>query len=550
MDNIFIQALVQAGSCKKHAKHISTFNQIIPLASKHHKARRRSAVSDGRRENQSASPKSRPFKPLKKLSELAKSELKALVDYYGSDILTADPDKKFEIPDDENAKIWNVQDEHRAQPVPEPKYKQLIVQLEDMLQDERTPPDDIFELYKLLPFPGVVYLNMGTIRDMLHHLSVVEVKDERSMQRYLSVLDDMKIANIHISSGEWTSAIAFAGQFMRKISADEVESALHIWKEMEQKAGIKGTHVTFHVLFYVALRAEKYSLAEMFLKEMETRKLSFHRHFRTSVIYYWGVRQNGNKVREAYQDLVQAGDIVDTVVMNAVIAALIRAGEPAAAEHVFHRMKRLYAEKTRPNTQPTDWREARKLGLRLTKAGQRYRLYGETDHRSELQDLASIAPDSRTYSLIIRHYAVGAGNIDRVLELLSEMKSNNIPLHGSIFVVLFQGFASFGGVRYSSWTLYHLERFWAQYLELVQFQMMRSQLGPGNQLDDELRLYFSPTAVIAALRAFKKVGSPERTIRAWQEVRRVWEPTREEVDEVVMALNRLVPDRPLFSQWM
>ena len=333
------------------------------------------------------------------------------------------------------------------------------------------------------------------------------------MQRFLSILDDMKNAHIHIIRSEWTSAMYFAGRCMGRVSADEVQSALYIWRDMEKRAGVKGSTVTLNVLFDVAVKAGKYTLAETFLKELQARKLKLHRHFRVSLLYYYGVLQDGNAVRKAYQDLVSSGDVVDTVVMNSVIAALIRAGEPSAAEHVFERMKRLHATRTHPRQNPWNWRERRQAGLHLTYEGRKLHELGDLKRQKHFQDQALIAPDSRTYGLIIRHHASTAGNIDRVQDLLRDMQYNQIPIDGTIFIVVLYGFSSFGGVRYSSWTRDKLENLWSQYLQSVEVGVQRT--------------WFSSMSVIVALKAFRKCTDAERTLQAWQEVQQIWHPSPE-----------------------
>jgi pentatricopeptide repeat protein len=301
---------------------------------------------------------------------------------------------------------------------------------------------------------------------------------------------------------------------------------------MEKRAGVKGGVVTMHVLFDMAVRSGHYDLAETFLKEMGARKLKFHRHFRVSIIYYYGVMRDGDAVRRAYHDLVSAGDIVDTVVMNAVIAALFRAGEPAAAEHVFERMKRLNATKSNPRHIPRNWRERRLLGLQLTHDVKNLPIE-DTDKRKMLQEQAPIAPDSRTYGLLIRHHSATAGNVDRVLELLREMELNQVPIEGTIFIVILYGFNSYGGVRYSSWTGDKLEDVWLQYIKSVQESIPRT--------------WFSSMSVIVALKAFSKCTGAERTLQAWEEVRRVWEPEPEELQQVLKVLRRLVPEHSFFN---
>ncbi|KAF2662144.1 hypothetical protein K491DRAFT_773282 [Lophiostoma macrostomum CBS 122681] len=526
MDSFFIQALVRAGSCQEHRRNMSASRRILPFPTKHHKTRRRHSVTLERKELKSTKSEGGPFK---RVRQFAKGELQALVDYYGIKI-DSEPEPEPELLDD-GPLIWNVGDDHQPWPVKEPIQTVIIEKLEELIRDESSSHAEIYTCYRLLPTPRIVYLRSKTIRAMLHHLSIVERPNQRSMHRFLSILDDLKTAHIHVTRSEWTTAIYFAARSLGKVSADELQSALYVWRDMEKRADIQGGFVTLNVLFDAAVKAGKYTLAETFIKEMHARKLKFHRHFRISLLYYYGVMGSGDAIRRTYQELVEAGDVVDTVVMNAVIASLIRAGEPTAGEHVFERMKRLHAAKSNPSPMPHDWRERRLLGLKLTHESGK--LDKDTEQYEDLQDSAPMAPDSRTYGLLIRHQAATAGNIDRVTELLEEMARDSVPIDGTIFIVILYGFNSFGGVRYSSWTRDKLERVWSEYLASVQ--------------DGLERTYFSPMSVIVGLKAFRRCTNPERTLRAWEEVQQIWKPKPDESEKVLTALRRLVPKHPFFN---
>lgn len=456
------------------------------------------------------------------------------MDYYGPALATPLPVEEVE----EESLIWNVGDDHQPWPTRDPQDGATIAKLDKLLEDEETPHDEIFDTYKLLPAPGVVYLKIQTIRAMLHHLSIVERPTPDTMHRFLSILDDMKNAHIHIIPSEWTTAIYLAGGFMGRVTTDEVHSALRIWQDMEKRAGLTAGSVTMNVLFVVALRAGKFTLAESFLKEMQARKLKLHRHFRVSIIYYYGLMQNGDGVRKAYHDLIDSGDIVDTAVLNATVAALFRAGEPAAAEHVFERMKRMDAMKKMPfpGIRPFNnrtWRQRRLLGLHLTDQSRALQRVGDTESLQELQDWAPVAPDTRTYALLIRHHARTAGNLGRVNELLREMALNGIPLNGTVFIVMFHAFAKWGGVRYTEWTRTKLEQTWYEYLDAVSMGLEYT--------------FISEMAVVAALNAFKKCADAERTLRAWEEVRNLWEPSSAEYESVMRVLKGVQSDRKFFN---
>ena len=455
------------------------------------------------------------------------------MDYYGIEV---DTRPEQDPPDEEGSLIWNVGADHEPWPLQNRKDGGHIKRIEKLLQDDESSHDEIFKIYKMLPSPGVVYMTQETLRALLHHMSIVERPTPLAMQRYLSLLDDMKNAHIHIIRSEWTSAIYLTGRAMGAVSTDHLQSALHLWRDMEHRAGVKGGFVTLNVLFDISVKAGKYQLAETFLQELKKRKLPLHRHFRVSRIYYYGIMQNGNGVRDTYQDLVKAGDIVDTVVLNAVIAALIRAGEPGAAEHVFERMKRLHSGRSvaAPGHAffTRTWRHRRALGLHLTHEARVYKRLDDEDALKELQDYAPVAPNSRTYALLIRHQAGVAGDINRVYDLMQEMRYNSVPLEGTVFITIFHGFSKFGGIRYSEWTRDKLEKIWARYLKALQ--------------DGLERTWISTMAVIAALKAFAKCADVDRTMQAWEEIRKMWQPNEEELETVLKMLRRLFPLRDGF----
>ncbi|PVH95513.1 hypothetical protein DM02DRAFT_600717 [Periconia macrospinosa] len=532
-DNFFIHALARAASCPQHRIQIphKTSGPGLPRAKRQGGRKRKGRTAD--------EPEERRFRPFRRVRQFAQRELKALVDYYGPGF----EDYKEEIFEDDSPLVWNVGDDHQPWPFKNPQDEDSVKRLEELLKNEEASHTDVFDTYKQLPAPGVAYLTANTIRRMLHHLSVLERPTPTAMQRFLSILDDMKYAHIHVTRSEWTTAIYLAGRFMGTVTSEHVNHALQLWRDMEKRAGIRGGVVTMNVLFDIAVRAGKYQLAETFLREMEYRRIRYHRHFRVSLIYFHGVQQNSDAVRKTYHDLVTTGEIVDVVVLNAVIAALLRCGEPSAAEHVFERMKRLAAIKDTNFFAPDAplrfnmriWRGRRTAGLHITKRSRELmRKNAPEDAAAELKDLqdaAPVAPNSRTYSLLIRHAAHTTGDLDRIMSLLREMGYNAVPVEGTTFIVILHGFCSFGGVRYSGWTLTRLEQTWQEYLGAVEQKLERT--------------WVSRLAIVAALRAFHKCGAgEERLMRVWEEAKGLWVDAQpDEIEGCLRILRMLVRKR-------
>jgi len=388
--------------------------------------------------------------------------------------------------------------------------RNIIQKLERLLGDNNAPPDRIFELYKSLPLPRASYLPRRLFSDILHHLADVPRKTEQVMMQYLSILEDMKASQMPIKLSQWNTAIHLAGRYVgSRATMSELETSLSFWKEMETEAGIKGDKVTFSILFDIAVKAEKYILAESIHKESIRRGLELDRLSRMAQIFYFGVRRDGIGVRRAYLELVEAGEIVNTSVLTNVIAGLISAGELPAAEETFQRMKLLHAEKTGATTPPDNWHDVRQLRKILTVAGNRYRQ--DVDKRRTFQDASPIAPDSRTYQTFIKFHANESGNIDRLLELLEEMDTNGIRLTGPIFFWVFVGFQNHGGIRYSSWRKSRLELLWGAFLQACD--------------ERPFEIYLEHGVAIAAVWAFHKCASRERVQDVWADIRTRWKPT-------------------------
>ncbi|EKG21470.1 hypothetical protein MPH_01191 [Macrophomina phaseolina MS6] len=415
---------------------------------------------------------------------------------------------------------------HRPWPNNDEVENASIGELEELLEHDGLSPEIAYEIYTTLSWPRAAYLSYSTIRNLLHCLGVVEHHEEAAMLRYLSVIDDMKAAEIPIAVADWNMAIQFAGKCFRKITNNEVESALYLWREMEHRAGTKGNHVTFNILFDIAVKAGKYKLAEMVRNEMLNRGLKLDRYFRTSVILWRGLTRDGEGVRTAYKELVDAGEIVDTTVMNCVITALCKASEPAAAEQVFLRMKNMHGSRQGRKQMPRDWRQRRELGYLLTRATEHVR--GNPEAQKQIQEESPVGPDYATFKILIEHHAITSGNIDRVTELLDEMdRIYDIPLKGDMFYTLLFGFYHHGGVRYTSWTKGRLESTWRAFI------MSLEKGGEDYFLDRSI--------VTAAILAFSKCMGKEKTLQVWEEIRNKWNPPEADLEHILKRLALLFP---------
>ncbi|KAI4162576.1 MAG: hypothetical protein LQ342_003807 [Letrouitia transgressa] len=417
-----------------------------------------------------------------------------------------------------------------ADPIREPqneRERQAIQALLTVLQNPGSNPGNIFEAYTHLPWPGVSYLNGQNRSRLLSQLGDVHIKHRsREQLRYLSVAEDMRSASLPLNEAQWNTIIAFTGRCYARVQAADVASALISWRDMEQEAGVESGVVTFNVLFDIATKAGKFGLAEKILKEMEARNLPPNRYSQAAMIYYNGLKGNGNGVRRAYREYVEAGHIVDTVIMNCVIASLIRAGELSAAEQSFERMKRLMHNKTGVRIPLYDWRDVKDLGRMLNRAADNFR--HDPDRLQRLQRNQLLAPNLTTYSIFLQYHVSQSGELRRVAELLGEMAYLDVPIQGGVFRKLFEGFAWHGGVRYTAWTSSRLESV---------YRALLAALDEG--LGDVVVMKWM---VLWAVRAFGRCCGQKRTLEVWKELGSRWriedEGDRATVERVLRSTLR------------
>ena len=526
MDSLFIAALVRAGTCSQHSSGEQLIKILPSRPSPRLKARQRlfqTSVGCTRAFHKPSSYS----QSLVAAQELSQDDYKQMVDYYYESSrvespISSDP-QNMELPVVENVRYDSNMEVHNPRPSENPNTqgKPAIDHAIQIIKNTETSHDELFRSYQNLPFPGVYHLPPNIRRILLRRLSVAAKKTETVMLRYLSIVDDMKAANLPLSTAEWNSAIHLAGRSFSRVTATNVESALHIWKEMEQEADVKSDNVTFNILFDIATKAYKFVLAEMILEEMKARNLRVCRFAHVGLIYYYGLRGDGDGVRRAYRELVEGGQIVDTIVLNCVITSLLRAGELPAAEQVLHRMKAMQAKKIGGKPPQRTFEGDRELGRVLDRLSRLSR--NNPERRQQLQNEQFLAPDNRTYKLFVEHHVSQTGELQRVVSLLDEMQSLGLPIHGRIFLELFRGFTMHGGIRYTSWTEARLESVWISFLQALE----------QGQKDVSVNRWI----VVWVLRAFVKCCGKDRALEIWDELKTRWKPTERETEFIYEILH-------------
>ena len=523
MENIFITALVRAGLCRQHAreKPSSCHQGIARSLVRGHRTKpllRSAHAFHSKTSSQALAAGA--------MEHSVEEDPRQFVDFYISSEKTGEQAScqtkaakaVLELPSIE-ASGFKSSGLAKARPSTEEETL-LLEHFLKMIDMELENQEEVYEIYQKLPHPRITYLSRKYRSRFLVKLAVVEKKTPQVAQRYISVLEDIRAAGLHIFLSEWNSAIHLVGRQFARVTTEEAEAAVLMYKEME-RAGIEGSHVTFNILFDIAVKAGDFAFAEVILKEMNIRKLYLDRYVSVGKIYYHGLRHDGKGVRDAYVDLINCGQIVDTVVLNCVIASLLNAGERATAEQVYYRMRKICTETKGYVFEHQSFRDQRNIARVLTKAS--IALKHSSDAFRQLQDEQPRTPNFRTFKILLRYHVEVTGEMQGVTAILDDMTVLGVPAYGSTYWLIFKGFALHGGVPYTAWTKTRLEKLWDSFMSAVSVENDFAYLGKW--------------PVIWILRAFGKCHGKDVALAKWEIMKEHWHPTEEEAGIVYGILS-------------
>lgn len=229
--------------------------------------------------------------------------------------------------------------------------------------------------------------------------------------------------------------------------------------------------------------------------------------------------------------MVNAGEMIDTVVLNCVISGLLRCGEEGEAEETYSRMKSGHALASEiPARDYMMNKVVTKVLMMFSKVSKSHPQLKES-----LQTQTQLTPDLHTYKLFVEHYGVKIGDLQKVALYLDEMKHLRINLHPTVFLALFKGFSMHGGFDGSDWSEQRLEGV------LTAMYKARDEHAKGFRIDSWL--------VIWALRATQKCSSPEAVTQAFNDLSQRWDVHPDRQPFMYSIYESIVTGKDMKSPW-
>lgn len=360
------------------------------------------------------------------------------------------------------------------------RVKEFVVALGDPSKSNQY----VFRLYRHLPSPGMPLIRKQLRQKLLSRFSKPMNKRRVDARRYIALVDDMIKADLPMSRAHWTSAIHLAS---RGGSRQDLVRAIGVWHQMEHQGGVESDGVVFTILFESAVKAGQFTVADRILNEMANRGISTTRGGYVTRMFYYGKMGDVDGIRQTYSDLVRAGHLVDTVILNCLIASFARANDNKTVTGLYDSMLEAHwaLRKRRPcdNAQAARFlpplssemslyrRRNRELGRQLEAMISLKKDMPERHHA--IQQSLPMSPDTRTFYILLNHHARRTGSLKQFMSTVRDMESvYTVPPRGMIYLLLFEGFASHGGRR-SHWTAEKLRYAWHTYLRALNESMKR-----------------------------------------------------------------------------
>lgn len=350
---------------------------------------------------------------------------------------------------------------------PEPRFQTIPYSDETRLMNfwkvfnQIADPDHLFEEYMRLPSPRLKFLSHQQIHRLFDKFAPNKDCDYAAVTRYLTLINDMRQGGVPVTRVQWNQTLSSVTKFRPVVTRRDIHIGLVLWKEMERDSERLSDTTTFNILFHLAARSNFKHLPIMVFNEMRKRDIVCDRYTYVNLIVYHGAQGNGSGIRTAYNELLRSGEIVDIVVLNAVMTALIDAGEPSAAQEILTRLKlqlmdqRQESQTHRPGS-GTHLKHLKSLITVLKSKG--------FDANESLQQ-RNLAPNIVSFAIFIDYHSSHTADFDKVLALLHDISTCGVYPECSIFQSLFKGFALHGTARYTPWTAARLSAIYDAFMD-------------------------------------------------------------------------------------
>lgn len=331
------------------------------------------------------------------------------------------------------------------------------------IEDRTKSNQYVFSLYKRLPNAGLSILSVEERAQLLYRFAHPPDRRRSNARNFLILFNDMIQAGFKLSKSMCTSAIYFTAHKVPRLEKRDLMDAIAIWHRMESMYSLEADGVVFELLIRIATLSGHFAVGDRMYQEMKKRGMRLSRRGHVTMLYSYGTRRDVEGVHKTFEELVSLGQVVDTTVLNCLIASLLKAGDLNTAQQIYSRMIRDHvndiaeAATVRPKavlfpSTSTDFAVRRMRSQNLCAIFEAYLERKKMQGKEPLPELhVPIVPNIRTFAILLRHHCLFTGDLTAVSQLLDDMeKIFESPPRVIIYYFLFCGFGTHSSAK--GWT--------------------------------------------------------------------------------------------------
>ncbi|KAK9364211.1 hypothetical protein V1504DRAFT_443926 [Lipomyces starkeyi] len=361
----------------------------------------------------------------------------------------------------EHAEVWVRRSKmHTFRDVPSNLYKPFYQSLVHarIFSFSREAMTKMFARYMQMPEPRPLHIRAPHLEFLLSNYAAAVKNDEIYLEHYSMILNDLKAAGLPVSYKEHLVELSLVCHYaQRHKRASVVTRTFNKFREMEMQGVIACEASAFNVLMTAVTVANDFGAMAAIVEEMRLRKIAPDRFTYVNLMTYYSKLGNKMALQVLYQKFIESEQITDIVVLEAMIAALVRCRDVAGAESLtrFIEMRATEEGWITPQLSKRQLRFSAGNLKRMARNRRRLRLQFGDDQIPDPEDTVAIAPRDTTYHPLLSYYA-SIGDYESLVETINRMDEFRLTRRRA-YILFLKGFYIHGGYPGSEWTLARLE---------------------------------------------------------------------------------------------
>ncbi|KAK9238157.1 hypothetical protein V1525DRAFT_401715 [Lipomyces kononenkoae] len=414
----------------------------------------RAKLSNARKENDREMEEREFFKSRAALSEwlLANVRIREIgwLDGHAIDSVSTD-----------HAEVWVRRSKmHKFREVPRtlyiPFYKSLVHAR--IYSFSRKTMTKMFARYMQMPEPRPLHIRVPHLEFLLSNYAASVKNDEIYLEHYTTILNDLKEAGLPISYKEHLVELSLVCHYtQRHKCASVVSRTFNKFREMEMQGVIAREASAFNVLMSAVIAANDFGAMAAIIEEMRLRKIAPDRFTYVNLMTYYSKLGNKRALQLLYEKFIESEQIADIVVLEAMIAGLVRCRDIAGAQSLTRFIEMRATEEGWISSALSKKHLRFSAGnlKRMARNRRHLRLQFGDEQIPDPEETVAIAPRDTTYNPLLSYYA-SIGDYQSLIETINRMDEFGLSRRRA-YILFLKGFYIHSGYPGSEWTVERLE---------------------------------------------------------------------------------------------